>query len=123
MQLLEIILFLMLCAVALGWVARHFQFPYPIALVIGGGALGFIPRLPEIPFDPQLILVLVLPPILTAHDCCLAVDGQSIAQQRRSRREGWHHHEPAPITGVFRGSGSGCPQLGRRRVALWYIMP
>jgi Na+/H+ antiporter len=64
MQLLEIILFLMLCAVALGWVARHFQFPYPIALVIGGGALGFIPRLPEIPFDPQLILVLVLPPIL-----------------------------------------------------------
>src|SRR5688500_17772318 len=64
MNLLEVILFLMLCAVALGWVARHFNFPYPIALVIGGGALGFVPRVPELPFDPQFILVLVLPPIL-----------------------------------------------------------
>ena len=64
MNLLEVILFLMLCAVALGWVARHFNFPYPIALVIGGGALGFVPQLPQMPFDPQFILVLVLPPIL-----------------------------------------------------------
>src|SRR5882672_3475228 len=64
MKVLEVILFLMLCAVALGWVARHFRFPYPIALVIGGGALGFVPQLPQLPFDPQLILVLVLPPIL-----------------------------------------------------------
>jgi CPA1 family monovalent cation:H+ antiporter len=64
MLLLEVILFLMLCSVALGWVARHFRFPYPIALVIGGGALGFVPQLPQLPFDPQFILVLVLPPIL-----------------------------------------------------------
>lgn len=64
MLLLELVLLLLLCAVALGWIARHFRFPYPIALVIGGLALGFIPRLPQFPFDPQLILVLVLPPIL-----------------------------------------------------------
>jgi Na+/H+ antiporter len=64
MLLLELILLLMLVAVALGWVARHFHFPYPIALVIGGLALGLIPKLPTFPFDPQLILVLVLPPIL-----------------------------------------------------------
>jgi monovalent cation/hydrogen antiporter len=64
MALLQVVLFLMLCAVALGWVARHFKFPYPIALVIGGGALGFVPRLPQLQFDPQFVLVLVLPPIL-----------------------------------------------------------
>ena len=64
MHLLEVILFLMLSAVALGWVARHFRFPYPIALVFGGGALGFVPELPQLAFDPQFILVLVLPPIL-----------------------------------------------------------
>src|SRR3989442_1895065 len=64
MALLQVILFLLLCAVALGWVARHFQFPYPIALVIGGGALGLVPRLPQLQFDPQFLLVLVLPPIL-----------------------------------------------------------
>jgi Na+/H+ antiporter len=64
MGILQVVLFLMLFAVALGWVARHFKFPYPIALVIGGGALGFVPRLPQPEFDPQFILVLVLPPIL-----------------------------------------------------------
>ena len=64
MVLLQVVLFLMMCAVALGWVARHFKFPYPIALVIGGGALGFVPRLPQLQFDPQFLLVLVLPPIL-----------------------------------------------------------
>jgi Na+/H+ antiporter len=64
MALLEVVLLLLLCAVALGWIARHFHFPYPIALVLGGGALGFVPHLPAVAFDPQLILVLVLPPIL-----------------------------------------------------------
>ena len=64
MDLLEVVLFLLLCSVALGWVARRLNFPYPIALVVGGAALGFLPELPQFPFDPQFILVLVLPPIL-----------------------------------------------------------
>ena len=64
MNLLEVILFLMLCAVALGWVARRAQVPYAIALIVGGGALGFVPQLPQVTFDPQLLLVIVLPPIL-----------------------------------------------------------
>ncbi|MDQ5882176.1 MAG: monovalent cation/hydrogen antiporter [Pseudomonadota bacterium] len=64
MLLLELVLLLMICAVALGWLARHFKFPYPIALVVGGALLGLIPKLPQFPFDPQLILVIVLPPIL-----------------------------------------------------------
>lgn len=64
MELLQLAVFVSLCAVALSWVARHFNFPYPIALVIGGGVLGFIPMVPQLLFDPELILVLVLPPIL-----------------------------------------------------------
>ncbi len=64
MHFFEVVLFLLLCSVALGWVARHFNFPYPIALVLGGGMLGFVPGLPQLDFDPQLLLTLVLPPIL-----------------------------------------------------------
>ncbi|MDX2220377.1 MAG: Na+/H+ antiporter [Burkholderiales bacterium] len=64
MSVLHILLFLLLCAVALGWLARKFAIPYPIALVLGGGALGFIPGLPQLNFDPQFLLVLVLPPVL-----------------------------------------------------------
>ena len=64
MSVLEIVIFLLLCAVALGWVSRRAGLPYPIALVLGGGALGFVPKLPPLQFDPQYLLVLVLPPIL-----------------------------------------------------------
>ena len=64
MLLLELVLLLMICAVALGWLARHYNFPYPIALVAGGALLGMIPKLPQFPFHPQLILVIVLPPVL-----------------------------------------------------------
>ena len=61
---LQVLLFLLLCALALGWLSRRINLPYPIALVIGGSALGFVPGLPQLQFDPQLLLVLVLPPIL-----------------------------------------------------------
>lgn len=64
MSLLQVILFFVLCSVALGWGARRAGVPYPIALVIGGGALGFVPGLPKLDIDPQFLLVLVLPPIL-----------------------------------------------------------
>src|SRR5262249_52852017 len=64
MALLQLLVLVLLSAVALGWIARHFQFPYPIALVLGGLVLGLVPNLPQTAFDPQLILVAVLPPIL-----------------------------------------------------------
>jgi Na+/H+ antiporter len=64
MAQIELLLLLLLSAVALGWIARHFRFPYPIALVAGGVALGLVPNLPRHTFDPQLVLVTVLPPIL-----------------------------------------------------------
>jgi Na+/H+ antiporter len=64
MALVELLLVLLLSCVALGWLARRFKFPYPIALVAGGAVLALVPNLPQYPFDPQLILVVVLPPIL-----------------------------------------------------------
>ena len=40
------------------------RIPYPILLVLGGLALGFMPGLPEIDLPPDLVLVGVLPPLL-----------------------------------------------------------
>lgn len=64
MTIIHILILLLICAIALGWLARHWQIPYPIALVLGGAALGFIPELPQLKLDPQLILIIVLPPVL-----------------------------------------------------------
>jgi CPA1 family monovalent cation:H+ antiporter len=61
---LFIALALLLFAIALGWLASRTRTPYPIVLVLGGVGLGFVPGLPAVSFEPQLLLVMVLPPIL-----------------------------------------------------------
>jgi CPA1 family monovalent cation:H+ antiporter len=61
----EIILAGMLAAVAvLVTLARVLQVPYPIFLVLGGLAIGFVPGMPDISLDPDLVLLLFLPPLL-----------------------------------------------------------
>src|SRR5215510_345907 len=64
MLLVELLVGLFAAAVALSWAARSVGLPYPIALVLGGALLGFVPGLPPLPLDPNLILVIVLPPVL-----------------------------------------------------------
>ncbi|MBM3568341.1 MAG: Na+/H+ antiporter [Alphaproteobacteria bacterium] len=64
MSQVEVILVLMTCAVALAWAAERLKLPYPVPLTLGGLALGFVPGLPELEFDPAWLLPIVLPPIL-----------------------------------------------------------
>jgi CPA1 family monovalent cation:H+ antiporter len=48
-------------------VAAHLvRIPYPILLVLGGLALGFIPGVPHLHLNPELVLVGILPPLLYA---------------------------------------------------------
>jgi Na+/H+ antiporter len=61
----ELILLALLAAVtALTALAPVLRVPYPILLVLGGLALGFIPGVPELTLPPELVLVGVLPPLL-----------------------------------------------------------
>jgi CPA1 family monovalent cation:H+ antiporter len=55
---------LFIAAAVLNSVARWLDVPYPIPLVIGGVLLGLIPGIPEIHLDPDLVLLLFLPPLL-----------------------------------------------------------
>src|SRR3954471_7254155 len=48
----------------LHWIALRLRLPPSAALLVGGGALAFLPGLPEIALDPELALVLFLPPLL-----------------------------------------------------------
>jgi monovalent cation/hydrogen antiporter len=45
-------------------VAKRLRIPYPVVFVIGGAALAFMRHLPHPQLDPDLILLLVLPPLL-----------------------------------------------------------
>jgi monovalent cation/hydrogen antiporter len=61
----ELILLALLAAItALTALAPVLRVPYPILLVLGGLALGFIPGIPTVTLPPELVLVGILPPLL-----------------------------------------------------------
>jgi CPA1 family monovalent cation:H+ antiporter len=45
-------------------IARLLGIPYPIVLVIGAIPIGYLPGVPEVELDPDLVLVIFLPPLL-----------------------------------------------------------
>ena len=61
-----VFLLLLLFVVAFAALARKIQVPYPIVLVIAGLILGFIPGIPHISLSPDVIFLVVLPPLLYA---------------------------------------------------------
>jgi CPA1 family monovalent cation:H+ antiporter len=61
---IELVLGLLVVAVALGYVARRIGVAYPILLLLGGLVLGYLPGVPSIELDPDLVFLLLLPPIL-----------------------------------------------------------
>jgi CPA1 family monovalent cation:H+ antiporter len=61
----ELLIAGLLVAVAgLSALARRLSLPYPIVLVLGGALFGFVPGVPAISLDPNVMLVVFLPPLL-----------------------------------------------------------
>jgi Na+/H+ antiporter len=61
----ELVLLGVLVAVAALFVASALsEIPYPILFVLGGLTLGFVPGVPNVQLNPDLVLVIVLPPLL-----------------------------------------------------------
>ena len=61
----ELALISLLVAVAvLAAASRAIGVPYPIVLVLGGLVMGFVPGIPEVELEPELVLVIFLPPLL-----------------------------------------------------------
>ena len=57
-------LLLLLFIVVFGQLARRIRTPYPIVMILGGLLLGLIPGIPRFTLDPDLIFLVVLPPLL-----------------------------------------------------------
>jgi CPA1 family monovalent cation:H+ antiporter len=61
----ELIVFGLLLGIAgLAVLARVLGVPYPITLVLGGSVIGFIPGVPSVELEPDLVLLIFLPPLL-----------------------------------------------------------
>ena len=61
---IEIVVLLLAVVALLTVVARRIGVPYPILMVLGGLALGFVPGLPRVELEPNVVLLIFLPPIL-----------------------------------------------------------
>jgi len=59
-------LVVMLCAMvaALSVAARRLRVASPILMLVAGGALAFVPGMPRVALDPDLVLLVLLPPLL-----------------------------------------------------------
>ncbi len=55
---------LLVAVVGLSSLARLLAVPYPIVLVVGGAVLGFVPGMPEVRLNPNVVLVVFLPPLV-----------------------------------------------------------
>ena len=65
MEHIEAVIISLLVAVAfLSALATRIGIPYPILLVLGGLVLGFVPGIPDVELEPELVLVVFLPPLL-----------------------------------------------------------
>jgi Na+/H+ antiporter len=60
----EIICTLLIVIASLAILAKKLALPYPVLLVIGGLVLGFVPGLPAVQLEPDMVFLFLLPPLL-----------------------------------------------------------
>jgi CPA1 family monovalent cation:H+ antiporter len=61
---IELVLALLLAVMAMALLSARLKVPYPILLVLGGLGVSFIPRLPRVHLQPDLVFLVFLPPLL-----------------------------------------------------------
>lgn len=60
----RVVLLLLVMVATFAVMATRLRVPYPIVLVLAGLLLSFVPHMPQIPLDPNLVFVIILPPLL-----------------------------------------------------------
>lgn len=63
-HLFQLTIAMILAMIVLHYLAHRAGLPPPVALIVGGATLAFAPGLSSFPINPELVLVLFLPPLL-----------------------------------------------------------
>jgi Na+/H+ antiporter len=64
MQAAELLLALLVVVAVLVTLSRRIRVPYPVLLLLGGLIVGLIPGIPPLQLDPEIVFLIVLPPLL-----------------------------------------------------------
>jgi CPA1 family monovalent cation:H+ antiporter len=60
----ELLLALLVVVAVLVTISRRIRVPYPVLLLLGGLVVGLIPGIPPLQLDPDIVFLVVLPPLL-----------------------------------------------------------
>ncbi|RRB06630.1 Na+/H+ antiporter [Larkinella rosea] len=71
MENYSIVLFIMAIMIVLSAVATRIKIPYPILLVLAGIGIGYLPGIPAITLNPEVVFLIFLPPLL--HDAAFTI--------------------------------------------------
>jgi Na+/H+ antiporter len=61
-----VILLLLVLVAGFAVMAHRLKVPYPIVLVLAGLGISFLPHMPRVPLEPDIVFVIFLPPLLYA---------------------------------------------------------
>lgn len=64
MEHYSIVIFILTVLIGLSAMADKIKLPYPVLLITAGIAIGFIPSLPRIKLEPEVVFLIFLPPLL-----------------------------------------------------------
>ncbi len=64
MDSFKIVVFILAILISLTAIASKRKLPFPVLLVAAGLLIGFIPQLPDLALDPDIVFVIILPPLL-----------------------------------------------------------
>lgn len=60
----SVVIIIMAVMIGLSAIADKIKLPYPILLITAGIGIGFIPSMPEVQINPEVIFLIFLPPLL-----------------------------------------------------------
>lgn len=64
MENYSIVLFILAVTIGLSAISDKINIPYPVLLIIAGMTVGFIPSIPEVQLNPEVVFLIFLPPLL-----------------------------------------------------------
>ncbi len=64
MENYSVVIFIMAIMIGLSAIADRIKLPYPVLLIVAGIAIGFVPALPDVELNPEIIFLIFLPPLL-----------------------------------------------------------
>lgn len=64
MENYSIVIFILAMMIGLSAIADKIKLPTPVLLIIAGVGIGFVPSLPDIELDPDIVFLIFLPPLL-----------------------------------------------------------